>query len=257
MQKFHIYVPSKGRASNCVTANLLRDSGLDFTVVVEPQDYKEYAKYFEKENLHKLSKNDQGLWWARNSILKLSRKRGEVAHWQMDDDIRKFMVRRDSKNIKVDAKKSVASVEKVFSAYANVGMVAHRYTSFAFAQKTEYSYNQNPCSSILLRNDLEAVWHKGTVDDADFALQVLNKDWVTIITNRELIDTVPHLKQEGGMTAIAKAGEGRKVRFIQLAKDWPGCFTVKDDKAGRPRLYHKRIWSSFPQRPVKNKRSSK
>jgi len=254
MNKYPIYIVSKGRASHCLTAQTLQKRGIDFTIIVEPQDYKEYAKYYDKANLHKLKKDDAGLPFARNSALKLSRSRDEDAHWQMDDDIRHFMVRQDSKNVKIHAEKSLLAVEKVFDSYKNLSVIAHRYTSFAFSQTTDFSINKNPCSCILLKNDVKAKWNKGTVDDADFALQVLSSGGTTMIANRQLIDTVPHLQQKGGLTDLALAGQGRHVRFLQLAKDWPG-FTVKIDKNGRPRLYHGRVWAQFTQMPIKKKRT--
>jgi hypothetical protein len=219
--------------------------------MVEPQDYKAYAEYFDEDYLFKMPKNDQGIAYARNQALTLSRKRGEECHWQMDDDIRKFMRRVDSKNVKVTPADSVKTIEREFNRYTDLSMIAHRYTSFAFSQKTDYSFNQNPCSSFLLRNSLKAKWHKGTVVDADFALQVLYAKGTTIITNRELIDTIPPMKQAGGLTDSEYAGDGRFNRFTQLADDWPGCFTVKRDASGKAKLHHKRIWSSFPQRPTK------
>lgn len=259
--KYPIYIPSKGRASNCMTALILQADGIDFTIAVEPQDYKEYLKHFPAENLFKLSKNDQGIAYSRNAILKLSRKRGESHHWQMDDDIRKFMIRKDNKNTKVTPSYSIKAVEKVFDAYddgpGGLGMIAHRYTSFAFSCKTELSINKNPCSSFLLRNDMRAKWHKDTVVDADFALQVLNEGWSTLITNRHLIDTVPPMKQAGGLTDSEYAGDGRFNRFTKLSNDWPGCFTVKRDKDGKAKLYHKRVWLSFSQQPTKKKRAKK
>lgn len=248
--KYHIYIPSKGRASHCITAMVLQKADLDFTIMVEPQDYKEYAKYYPAVNLHKLKKNDQGLPYSRNSILKLSRSKGEFGHWQMDDDIRKFMVRKNAKNVMVEPSTSICEVERIFDSYDGLGVIAHRYTSFAFAQTTDFTFNNNPCSSILLRNDLDAKWNKGTVDDADFALQVLAAGWSTLIANRQLIDTVPHNQQKGGLTDVSPNHDGRHARFLRLAEDWPGGFNVKVDDNGRAKLIHRRIWSKFEQRPI-------
>lgn len=253
--QYTIYIPSKGRSTNCMTANNCLAAGLKCFIVVEPQDYKKYLEHYTPDLLIKLPKNDQGMWYVRQYILEYSRKSGEKAHWQMDDDIRKFMRRIDDKNVKVDPVDSVLRVERIFKGHTNLAMIAHRYTSFAFSYKTDFSYNQNPCSSILLRNDVKAKWRKGTVEDADFALQVLNSGWSTIVTNRELIDTVPHMKQAGGLTDAAKAGYGRQVRFQKLVEDWPGCFSISVDDSGNAKLRHKRIWSSFPQRPTKRVKS--
>lgn len=250
LNKYSIYIPSKGRASHCLTAQLLRIAGLRFTIVVEPDDYDEYACYYNDDNLHVLKKNGQGLPYSRNSILKLSRKRGEFGHWQMDDDIRKFKVRQGDKNVDLNPRISVSNVEKIFDSYKDLSVIAHRYTSFAFSQTSDFTYNNNPCSSILLRNDVNALWKKGTVDDADFALQILAQGGTTIIANRQLIDTVPHNKQKGGLTDSTAAEDGRRARFVQLAKTWPDGFSIRTNEEGRAKLVHHRIWSSFPQRPT-------
>lgn len=248
--KYHVYIPSKGRASHCLTALCLKDTDLDFTIVVEPQEYKEYLEHFPASNLHKLKKNGQGLTYSRNSILKLSRRKGETAHWQMDDDIKRFMVRKDDKNVLVEPATSVRAVERYFDAHDGLGAIAHRYTSFAFSYTTDYTYSNNPCSSQLLRNDMKAVWRKGTADDVDFALQVLTEGWATVIANRQLIDTVPHNKQKGGLTDTNPDLDGRRVRFEQLMKDWPDGFNIKIDETGWAKLIHRRIWGRFKQRPI-------
>jgi hypothetical protein len=256
MNKYHIYIPSKRRASNCVTAKILQQDNLDFTIMVEPQDYNDYRKFFDVKHLFQIDLNDQGIAYVRNQALALSIDRNESCHWQMDDDIRKFMIRKDNKNVKTTPSESVAALETAFDSYRGLGMIAHRYTSFAFAQKTEFGINQNPCSSFLLRNDLGATWHKGTVVDADYALQVLTSGWSTIIANLHLIDTIPPMKQSGGLTDSEYAGDGRFNRFTKLSEDWSGCFNVKRDKNGKAKLYHKRIWSSFKQRPIKIENNS-
>jgi len=251
VNRYHIYIPSKNRASNCLTANLVKEAGLKFTVVIEPQDYKKYRKFFSKKELYVLPKDNKGLWYARNKCKELSIEKREKAHWQMDDDIRKFAIRKDNKNKKVEPYKAILPLEDIFDSYKGLAVIAHRYTSFAFAQKDKLSFNQNPCSSILVKNSVEAKWRKGTVDDADFALQILQQGKSTIITNRYLIDTVPHLKQSGGLTDLANQGQGRIVRFKQLIEDYPDWFKLGVKKDGTPKLVHCRVWSKFKHRPTK------
>lgn len=252
--KYHVYIPSRGRADNCLTAMRMQESNIPFTIMVEPAQYADYAEFYPKENLHKLPRNDRGLSYARNQIKKLSTKKGEVCHWQMDDDIRKFMMRRDNKNVKITARESLEHAEAVFRSYTDLSMLSHRYTAFAFAQKEEFSFNQNACSCILVRNSLEAKWKDDTIEDADFAMRVLTAGGTTITLNRNLIDTVPHLAQKGGLTDAAMQGNGRKVYYQQLAEDWPGAFSVKVDDTGKAKLIHHRVWSKFKQRPTPIKR---
>lgn len=255
LTRYHVYIPSKGRAEHCLTAQVLLEAGVPFTLVVEPSEYRSYVGVYGKNSVRRLPKSEQGLPYSRNRILKLSRERGEKAHWQMDDDIRRFLVMEEGKKIKVSPHESIRNVEKIFDSFKNLDVIAHRYASFAFSFKEELSYNKNPCTSILVRNDVNASWNKGTVDDADFALQVLTQGGTTIITNRQVIDTVPHNKQKGGLTDN-QAEDGRRARFERLMSDYPGCFRVKIKEDGRAQLLHLGVWSRFLQRPTPVKSAS-
>ena len=85
-----IFIPTKGRARRCKTAELLRSQLVEFNLVVEPQDADDYAKEYGLSNLMVLPKNDQGLVYARNYIKTEAIKSGADWHWQLDDDIRWF-----------------------------------------------------------------------------------------------------------------------------------------------------------------------
>jgi len=53
--KYPIYIPSKGRPT-CVTAKVLEESGLNYLIVVEPQDYEQYSIYHKHDKLICLEK---------------------------------------------------------------------------------------------------------------------------------------------------------------------------------------------------------
>lgn len=249
MNKYHIYIPSKGRGDNCLTAKILKEAGLKFTIVIEPQDYSEYKKNFATNELWVMKESNRGIAHARNECMKLSIARGEESHWQMDDDIKRFSIRRNEKNEKVTPIECIKPVEEMYDKFSGLGMIAHRYTSYAFAQTKDISFNQNPCSSFIVRNLLGPRWKQGTVVDADYAMKVLSAGWSTIIMNRYLIDTIPPMVQKGGLTDSEYKGNGRHFRFLQLATDWPNCFQVKVQEDGSSKLVHNRVWSSFKQRP--------
>jgi len=80
---YHVYIPSKGRAQNCKTAQVLLADNVACTILVEPQDYKAYCKEYGKSSVYRLEKDNQGLWYARNCAMSLSIERDEYAHWQM------------------------------------------------------------------------------------------------------------------------------------------------------------------------------
>ena len=58
MVQYPIYIPSKARPSK-VTAQALEDAGLNYFIVVEPQDYTSYREVFEREQLIKLPMDNQ------------------------------------------------------------------------------------------------------------------------------------------------------------------------------------------------------
>ena len=88
--KYTIYIPSKGRHDRCLTANILKEDGLNYYIVVEPQDYQLYIKEHGKKRVLVLpfSNLGQGVTPARNWIKQHSINNGKKFHWQIDDDMK-------------------------------------------------------------------------------------------------------------------------------------------------------------------------
>src|SRR4030095_2320734 len=94
--RYPIYVPSKGRATQCLTANWLQKEGVPFRLVVEPQDGEQYAGRYGLDRLLVLPFAHQGsVTPARNWIKAHAIAEGHERHWQLDDNIR----RRDRKSV--------------------------------------------------------------------------------------------------------------------------------------------------------------
>jgi len=248
--KYPIYIPSKGRSKNVRTAILLKESNIDFYIVVEPQDYKDYQKYFSKKNILVLNKNDKGMAYVRNFCVKHARKAGHSALWQLDDDILKYKIRKDSKRKETTAYIALSKLERIMDKYSNVGQVAHRLDAFAFAYKGKYQINRAVYSSVLMRTNLPVKYRNDTIEDSDFSLQLLyTHKWCTIITNRVTIQTVPHNKQNGGLTEKKKGLNKRSQYNINYANAWPGHFTLKEREDGTIHIVAKRFWSKFVTKP--------
>ena len=118
MNKFPLYIPSKGRSEYMMTSKYLTIMGVKHFVVVEPSQMDEYRKaiktmglsataleldmsYKDKYELcdnHGLNKST-GPGPARNFAWDHSKSGGHDWHWVMDDNIRSF--RRLNKNEKV------------------------------------------------------------------------------------------------------------------------------------------------------------
>ena len=100
MDVFSIYVPSKGRP-DCITANQLKKYKINFNIVIEPQDYNNYKNNWS--NLLVLGKNDQGISYARQSIINYAKMNKQKWIWMIDDDITEWWYRKDNQGcIKAD-----------------------------------------------------------------------------------------------------------------------------------------------------------
>lgn len=95
--KYPIYIPSKGRANYCYTANSLLDLGIDdFYIIVEKQEYNDYLQVYDRKNLLVLpqeyldnyvtydelgSTKSKGPGAARNFAWEHSIENGHSYHW--------------------------------------------------------------------------------------------------------------------------------------------------------------------------------
>jgi len=253
----HIYIPSRGRAKSCTTPLALVEDGIDFTLVVEPQEYNDYLSEFPSTSIVVLDKNDQGIVYARNAIKELSRARGDTYHWQFDDDLKYFRLRieAEKKNIIVKPSEAIGRVEEYVQQYTNIGIASPRHIRFAYTYdgRPGVSINCQCCSFLLIRNDNNIRWRAGVIDDTDYSVQILASGLCTAVFNRIVYDCPPTLTEDGGMSDFS--GSAANKRAEGLRDMWPGCFALRTDKNGAFRVKPSQIWRKFPQRPLKGKDS--
>jgi hypothetical protein len=248
--RYPIYVPSKGRAFlSGFTVSALVASGFDYFIVVEPQDYDEYGNYYSKHVLCKMEENDRGIAYARNFCKKHSTENGYAYHWQADDNIKNFAIRRDKKNVPCTAAECILPVEEVIDSYHNIGIAGLSHTMFAFAKSTAVDFNKQIYSCFLVNNSVNYYWRSDTVEDTDYSLQVLHGGYSTILFNRLLINKAATMTIKGGNTDGEYAGMGRMNRSLQLQRDWPGANFVITNQYNRVKVMPSRIWRSFKQTP--------
>lgn len=257
-----IYIPSKGRADNCLTANLLVREEVDFNLVVEPRDFEQYAAKYGRERCVSIDRNDGGISYARNWCKQTSIKRGEPWHWQIDDDVKSFRIRENGKNVHSTAMHCLGSAEAYTFQFVNVATAGLTHTMFAWTNKKPLAVNRQCCSVMLVNNVVPVSWRDNLIEDTDYALQVLYRGattikrgqphepkWCTLVFCYLLYDPMPTMSMKGGNTEISHANGGRERRSIATAKMWPGALSLKHEY-GSVRLAASRIWSKFPQRPT-------
>ena len=107
--KYPVYIVSKGRYENPITANCFIRDGVDFKIVVEPQEYKKYCKSVGTKYVLQLPFANLGVgsYPARNFCWEHSQKEKHKRHWVFDDNISKFRRITQGKKIECNAKKAI------------------------------------------------------------------------------------------------------------------------------------------------------
>jgi hypothetical protein len=202
--KYPIYIISKGRSDNPLTANALRRMGVHFALVVEPQEAADYKAAISDTTIHELpfSNLGQGSIPARNWVMDHAQKCGYKRHWIMDDNIRAFY--RLNNNLKVPATtgKIFAAMEGFTDRFANVAMSGPNYFMFA-SRKTKmppFTANTRVYSCILLENNPARQWRGKYNEDTDLSLRILKSGLCTILFNAFLAEKSVTMTMKGGNT---------------------------------------------------------
>lgn len=227
--RYPVYVPSKGRADNCHTAEMFIEGGTPFRLVVEEPEYDDYAARYGDDRILVLPFVDQGLVAARNWIKDHSIAAGDRRHWQFDDNIRKMDRMYGQKRIDVRSGIALAVCEDFTDRYTNVAVSGFNYTMFFPETNTMPPFQTNchvySCSLIL--NDTPYRWRVKYNDDTDYCLQVLSGGWCTILLNAFLADKLWTMLVPGGNTDDLYQDDGRTKMARSLERMWPGVVTTQ------------------------------
>lgn len=242
--KHGVYVPSRGRCRTSQTLDTFVKCGFPFTVVVEPNEAREYKERYGDDHVAVLPLDGQGVAYARNYVKDLSSARGESFHWQLDDNITGFGLRTSGKVVWGAPDIPLNWAEEFCGRYDNIAAAGLSLPTWAFSSSSPFSLNRQVYSCVLIRNDVNARWRPGVVEDTDYSLQVLTLGWCTVLFNTFLIAKAPTMSMSGGNTDSEYAGDGRMLRSRGLQEAWPGEFEVIMKK-GIPHVKPSRIWSRF------------
>lgn len=222
---YPIYIVSKGRADTRMTARALEQIGVPYHIVIEEQEYDQYAAVIDAKKILVLDKKYQrhydtfddlgltksvGPGAARNFAWDHSIANGFAWHWVMDDNIRHFFRLHKNKRIRVGDGTIFRCMEDFVQRYENVGMAGPNYAMFAPERDKlpPFVTNTRIYSCNLIRNDLPLRWRGRYNEDTDLSLRMLKAGWCTVQFNAFLQQKIQTQKIKGGNTAEFYAKEG-------------------------------------------------
>jgi hypothetical protein len=229
--KYPIYIVSKGRYNNPITAKEFMKDGVEFYILVEPQEVEQYQKHIPRASILKLPFSNLGLgsYPARNYAFEHSIENGFKKHWLFDDNIRGFSKLVKGIRKKVDCSTALTKAEKLDDYYKNVDILGFNYDMFNIDKGNNsikpFNYNVHVYSGMLLNNEAPYRWRLKYNEDVDLCLQVLHDKRCTILLNAYSIRKVSTVaKMKGGnQTDLYKgnAPEMKKLKSNVLYKAWP------------------------------------
>ena len=246
LPQFPLYIPTKGRYEQRLTADALEEQKVPYKLVIEVQEYIKYCRYVDKSKLLVLDKRYQdeydtlddleykkskGPGGARNFIWEHSMSEGYKWHWVMDDNIHKF--KRFQHNKRIDCKSGVMwrVMEDFCLRYENIGMAGPNYAFFvvdnAGADYGPFTINTRIYSCNLIRNDIAFRWRGRYNEDTILSLDMLKKGWCTVQFNVFLQHKARTQTLKGGNTKEFYEKEGTLPKSQMLVKAHPDCSDLK------------------------------
>lgn len=229
--RYPVYIISKGRANRCITARSLDRMGVEYTVVVEPQEVDDYAESIDRELIAELPfKNlGQGSIPARNWVWEDSISKGFHRHWILDDNIEAFnrLNRNDKLEVRCDS--TFRACEDFTDRFENVGLSGMNYCSFCKSTDAvpPYYLNTRIYSCILIRNDLPFRWRGKYNEDTDLSIRVLKSGECTILFNAFLCGKVTSMRMRGGNTDSIYSETNNRLEFAEsLVRQHPDVARV-------------------------------
>ena len=228
--KYPIYIISKGRHETRLTSKALEKMNVPYKIVIEPQEYNQYANVIDKTKILVLPFSDlgQGSIPARNWVFEHSIKNGADRHWIMDDNIRIFLRVHQNRLVPVADGAVLRAAEDFTDRYTNVALSGLQYETFVMRRnKTPpYVLNTRIYSCILINNNMPFRWRGRYNEDTDLSLRALKAGWCTILFNAFLQGKTATMVMNGGNTDELYAGNGRLKMARSLQKQHPDVASI-------------------------------
>jgi hypothetical protein len=259
MSKYPVYIVSKGRWENPLTAKMFLKDGVNFKILVEPQEYEQYCKAIGSAYVKKLPFSNLGLgsYPARNEAWKLSSIRGFKRHWVFDDNIARARRLVKGKKVPINSAKAIELAEEFTDRYENIGITAFNYQYMVVpgsSDKKPFYLNVHAYSCMLIKNDVPFRWRMKYNEDVDLSIQFLHNNWCTVLLNALVMDKMSTVsKMKGGnQTDLYKnnAHEMKLLKSRSLEEVWPQ-YVKTVMRFNRP--HHFVDWKKHFKQPLKRR----
>jgi hypothetical protein len=229
--KYPIYIISKGRWQRRQTSKALEIMQVPYRIVIEPQEYENYARFIDKEKILVLpfSNLGQGSIPARNWVWEHSIKEGYQKHWILDDNMDSFYRLNRNMKLIVTSGAIFKAAEDFVDRYDNIALSGFQYNSFVFkdAVVPPYRLNTRIYSCILIDNNINHRWRGRFNEDTDLSLRVLKDGFCTMLFNAFLVNKETTMRAKGGNTdELYKNTDNRKEFAESLYQQHPDVVEV-------------------------------
>ena len=228
--KYPVYIVSKGRWETRITSRELEALNIPYHIVIEPQEYENYASFIDPDKILVLpfSNLGQGSIPARNWIWKHSMEQGAERHWILDDNIRGFYKLNQNLKIKLTNENPFVMAEEFVDRYENIALAGFQYEFFVPRrdERPPFILNTRIYSCILIKNDIPYEWRGRYNEDTDLSLRALKDGWCTVLFNAILAKKVSTMLMKGGNTDELYQGDGRLEMARSLRDQHPDVVTI-------------------------------
>jgi hypothetical protein len=227
---YPVYIVSKGRWESRLTVKGLEKRAIPYKIVIEPQEYDNYAEVVDPANILTLPFGNlgQGSIPARNWIWEHAISKGAERHWILDDNIRDYYRRIEGKRMYTSSGTTFKVIEDFVDRYENIALAGMQYKSFV-ASTCKYKpviFNTRIYSCILIKNDIPFRWRGRYNEDTDLSIRVLKAGWVTALFYAFMADKIATMTMKGGNSDELYKGDGRLKMAQSLIKQHPDVTTL-------------------------------
>ena len=254
--QYPIYIISKGRWDNCKTAFSLDWMGLDYSIVVEPQEEDKYREIWgDKVLVGDFDTTTRSSIPVRNWVNEHCKSE---KYWLMDANINYFYVLNDNQSLRCKTGAIFVAIEDYVNRYNNIALAG--LNKLGFCKPTDkvapYVLNTRVYSMTLLDKSINEkikidgqLWRGRYNEDTDLCIRFLKQGYCTINLQMFLGDKATTMTIKGGNTDNVYVDGDNRLAFAQSLQNQHSDIVTVTEKWGR--FHHHVNWSVFTQKPIK------